>query len=322
VYTPALDYNGPDSFTFIVSDCLGSSEPALVEIEVTPVNDPPVADPQSVSTPEDTPVDILLTGSDPDGDPITFTVVSTPTHGMLGGTAPDLVYTPTLNYNGPDSFTFIVSDDLESSEPAVVEIEVTPVNDPPVADPQSVSTPEDTPVDILLTGSDPDGDPLTFTVVSIPTYGILGGIAPSLVYTPNLDYNGPDSFTFFVSDGLESSQPALVEIEVTPVNDPPALNAIGDQAAMVGDLLTFTASASDVDGDTLTFSLDPGAPEGAAIDAVSGVFTWMPAASGVFTATIRVRDGGSPVLEDAETINIIVTAQPNFPIYLPVLIRP
>ena len=84
----------------------------------TGINQAPIANPQSVSTSEDNPVDILLTGSDPDGDLITYTVTSSPTHGMLSGTAPSLSYLPESNYNGTDSFTFVVNDGLADSEPA------------------------------------------------------------------------------------------------------------------------------------------------------------------------------------------------------------
>jgi hypothetical protein len=217
IYTPASNYNGADSFTFRVNDGQVDSELAVVNIDILPVNDAPVANLQSVATAEDIPLDILLTGLDPDGDPLTFTIVSSPTHGTLSGVAPDLTYTPATNYNGTDSFTFRVNDGQVSTEPAVVSIDVTTVNDAPVAIPQSVSMTEDTPLDIVLTGLDPDGDPLTFSVVLGPTHGILSGVAPDLTYTPATNYNGADSFTFLVNDGQVNSEPVLVSIGVTLV---------------------------------------------------------------------------------------------------------
>ena len=95
-----------------------------------------------------------------DGNPLTYSVVTQPGHGSLSGTAPNLTYTPAANYNGADSFTFKVNDGSVDSAPATVSITVTPVNDAPVANAQSVSTAQDTPVAITLTGSDVDGDRL------------------------------------------------------------------------------------------------------------------------------------------------------------------
>src|SRR5207249_3579048 len=136
-------------------------------------------------------------GSDVDGDALTFNVVSGPAHGSFNGSA----YTPTANYNGSDSFTFKASDGITNSTPATVSITVTAVNDAPVANSQSVSTSEDTPLSITLTGSDVDGDALTFTVVTGPAHGTFDGTT----YTPAANYNGPDSFTFSADDGTVDS---------------------------------------------------------------------------------------------------------------------
>lgn len=89
-------------------------------------NQPPVADDQSVSTDQNTPVAITLTGSDPDGDLLTYSVVTTPSHGSLTGSAPDLTYSPTADYTGPDTFTFRVSDGELDSNIATVGITVNP----------------------------------------------------------------------------------------------------------------------------------------------------------------------------------------------------
>ncbi len=215
VYTPEVNYVGPDSFAFTVNDCHLDSLPAMVDIQVTGENSAPVASPQSLTTAEDTTLAITLTGSDPNSDPLTFAVVTTPTHGLLGGIAPNLTYTPTLNFNGADSFTFLVNDGQVDSLPATVDITVTAVNDAPLAYPQSVTTGMSQPVTITLAGSDVDGDALGFSVVVSPTHGSLSSTAPSLVYTPAAGYFGPDGFSFVANDGSLDSLPALVSIEIT-----------------------------------------------------------------------------------------------------------
>ncbi len=186
----------------------------LAGVHVAAANNPPTADPQPVTTNEDTAKAITLTGSDPDSDPLTFEVVSNPGHGALSGTAPNLTYTPTANSTGPDSFQFVVNDGLVDSSPATVSITVDPVNDPPVADPQSISTPCQTPVGITLSGSDVDGDPLTYTVTDPPDHGSLAGSPPSLTYTPASGFSGADSFAFVANDGTLDSAPAVISITV------------------------------------------------------------------------------------------------------------
>ena len=220
-YTPNLNFAGTDSFSYKVNDGSVDSTSATVTITVGAQNDPPVAGNQSVSTAENVAVNITLMGSDVDNDPLTYSVVTPPAHGVLSGTAPSLTYTPAANYNGPDSFTFKVNDGTVDSNVASVSITVTPVNNPPAANPQSVTTPEDTAVAITLTGSDVDNDPLTYSVVTPPAHGVLSGTAPSLTYTPAANYNGPDSFTFKVNDGKVDSNTATVSITVTVVNDAP-----------------------------------------------------------------------------------------------------
>jgi len=213
-YTPNANYNGSDSFTFKANDGIADSAVATVSITVTAVNDNPVANAQSVSVLEDGYVAITLTGSDIDGNPLTYIVVAGPSNGGLTGTAPNLIYTPNANYNGSDSFAFRVNDGYVSSSATTVSITVTAVNDTPAATAQSVSVSHNTATAITLAGSDVEGSALTYTVVTNPTNGSLTGTAPSLTYTPNSGYSGSDSFTFRVNDGTADSAAATVTLTV------------------------------------------------------------------------------------------------------------
>jgi hypothetical protein len=98
------------------------------------------------------------------------------------------------------------------------------------------------------------------------------------------------------------------------------LGAIGNQSGAEQTLITFDADATDADvpAQTLTFSLDPGAPAGAGIDSVTGVFDWTPSAAGLYTVTVRVTDNGSPNMSDSETVTITVQ---EYRIYLPFVAR-
>jgi gliding motility-associated-like protein len=119
-------------------------------------------------------------------------------------------------------FTFVATDGTANSETVTVNVTVTPVNDAPVAQNQAVSTNEDIPVAITLIATDVDNDPLQYLIVSQPANGTLSTLnGASVTYTPAEDFNGADSFTFRVSDGLLSSNIATVTITVVPINDPP-----------------------------------------------------------------------------------------------------
>jgi predicted extracellular nuclease len=211
----------PDQFR--VSD----HDPVLVGLSLTVPNSPPVASDQSVTTAEDTPASITLVATDANaGDTLSYSVVAGPAHGSLSGTGASLTYTPAANYNGPDSFTFKANDGTADSNVATVSITITPVNDAPVASDQSVTTAEDTPASITLSANDVEGDSLTYSVVAGPAHGSLSGSGASLTYTPAANYNGPDSFTFKANDGTADSNIATVTIDVTAVNDAPAITIV------------------------------------------------------------------------------------------------
>ncbi len=91
------------------------------------------------------------------------------------------------------------------------------LNSPPVANNQSVTTNQGSPATITLAASDPDGNPLTYAIVSVPSHGALSGTLPAVTYTPSPSFSGADSFTFTASDGTATSNVATVTITVLPV---------------------------------------------------------------------------------------------------------
>jgi hypothetical protein len=181
-----------------------------------PANVAPTATPQAVTTNEDAAVAILLAGTDANvGDSLSFIVLTQPTHGVLSGTAPNLTYTPAANFNGSDSFTFKINDGTVDSNIATVSINVTAVNDVPTANPVTLSAVSGQATPVTLSGSDIDGDALTFVVVTSPAHGTLTGTGAARTYTSVAGYTGSDSFTYTASDGPSQSPLATVSITVT-----------------------------------------------------------------------------------------------------------
>src|SRR3989442_13950314 len=157
-----------DSFTYTISDGQGATAVALVTVKVTPVNDAPVATDQAVVTDEDTAKAITLGVTDPDSTTFTYTIGTPPAHGTLSGSAPRLTYTPALNYNGPDRFTYKVNDGTLDSNVATVSITVTAVDDPPAAIDQAVVAQEDTAQAITPGGTEPHSTTFPHTTRTPP----------------------------------------------------------------------------------------------------------------------------------------------------------
>jgi|GEM_PF-5977382 len=175
-------------------------------------NSAPTVEDVHVSTPEDTSVNITIPATDPDGDALVFSY-TTPGNGTLTGTGASVTYTPNANFFGEDSFQVTVSDG-EKQATATVSVTVTPVNDAPVAASASVTVSYNTSTPITLTATDVEGDALTYTVTAPPANGTLSGTGAMLLYTPNADFQGADSFTFTASDGAQTSNTATVSITV------------------------------------------------------------------------------------------------------------
>ncbi|QJE98981.1 Ig-like domain-containing protein [Luteolibacter luteus] len=254
VYKPNANVNGSDSFTFRVNDGREFSAAATVALSITAVNDAPLANGRSATTLEDTPVSIVLSGSDIESSNLSYAIVTQPANGTLAGNAPNLTYTPKLNYNGGDSFTFRVNDGSANSTPATVNITVNPVNDAPAANPKSISTPRNTAVAVVLTGGDAEGSPLTFTVMSSPVNGTLSGTPPNLTYTPKNDFAGSDSFTFRVNDGSANSPNATVSIGVANTNRPPQAHGKA-VTTMMSKAVSVQLAGTDADANPLSYRI-------------------------------------------------------------------
>jgi VCBS repeat-containing protein len=213
-WTPASTQVGTFVVSFTVSDG-ALSDSKTVSITVIAANLPPIADSQSVTTDEDSQVAIRLTATDPEGRPLSYTIVHRPDHGFLFGFPPNLFYVPARNYYGEDSFTFRANDGTSASNTATVTITVNPVNDAPVARDATVTTKVNTSVSGKVTATDVDSTTLTYRVMAQPGHGTLTfNPNGSFTYKPAVNFRGSDSFTFRANDGAADSNTAQVKIQV------------------------------------------------------------------------------------------------------------
>ena len=246
-YLPNTNFSGNDTFKFTAKDDESTpavSNQATVTINVGNTNDIPSPTAQSVDADEDTEKEITHTGTDPDGDSLTYIIITLPSKGILKDNGTEIgsgdlpktlssdkaTYIPQINYNGADSYAFKVNDGtVDSSSDATISITVNPGNDKPTADNQSVNTEEEKPIDITLVANDIDGDKLTYKISSLPSNGILkeGGnkilnsdlpkvlTSPDVNYVPGVNYTGNDSFNFFVNSCSVTNQNNTSKLEVT-----------------------------------------------------------------------------------------------------------
>lgn len=220
-YSPDPNFVGDDSFTFTVSDAGFTSAPARVRLTVSGVDDLPVAEPQEVEVDEDESVVFQLSGSDLEESALTFSVVTDPRSGILDANGSSTVtYTPGPDFNGADTFQFIVTADGVDSAPATVTVTVNPVNDPPTSLDGDARTTVDEPVTITLEGEDADGDTLSYVIVDGPASGELGAVEGDQVRFDPLGVAGEVTFTFKADDGeVDSELVGTITVTVTEFAD-------------------------------------------------------------------------------------------------------
>jgi hypothetical protein len=203
-------------------NCPSRANPDQADADADEVGDAceaPTASDLVATTAEDTPLALTLVASDPAGDSLSYAFTA-PSHGVLSGTAPELVYTPAPDFHGADGFSFSVDDGNGGTATATVTISVAPVNDAPSADDRQLSVPAGSSVGITITGDDPDDDALSFEVAAPPLHGALAGSAPDLVYTPEPGFAGEDGFTFLVHDGHGGTATGAVSVVVVSAAEP------------------------------------------------------------------------------------------------------
>ena len=219
-FEPARDFNGETSFTVVATDGKLKSTPATVTVSVQPQNDAPVAADAALAVNEDEVLNGTMGATDVDGDPLAFRVVTAPLHGtvsLVDPTKGSFEYVPAPNYFGDDSFDFSATDPSMATSTARVRLVVNPVNDPPVAVPDSISAPYRGMITGRLKGYDRESGVVTFAIVDKPAHGVLRLLDPRTgEFTFSTDGDNSEELTarFVVSDGALTSPPAELSIQI------------------------------------------------------------------------------------------------------------
>ncbi len=334
-YTPLAGFTGPDTFKYTLTNARGSST-ATVTITVTAPNTPPTitdSKPAGVTMSEDgspTPFSLTLHATDVDGDTLTWSISSPASHGTATasgtGTSKAIGYTPTANYNSSDSFTVQVSDGHGGTDTIVVNVTINPVNDAPTitdTKPAAVTMSEDgspTPFSLTLNATDVDLDTLTWSISSPASHGTATasgtGTSKSIGYAPTANYFGGDSFTVQVSDGNGGTDTIIVNVTISAVNDAPTITDSKPAAVTMSEdssptAFSLTLHATDVESDTLTWSISSPASNGTATASGTGaskVIAYTPNSNynGSDSFTVQVSDGNG----GTDTIIVNVTINP------------
>jgi len=319
---PSADWNGSETITFTAEDLVGGTDSDAASFTVTAVNDSPVANDDSDTTPEDTPVstNVVANDTDVDGTVVASAVaiVSGPSDGSVVNNGNGTVtYTPDEDFNGSDSFTYTVKDNYgATSNVATVTINVGVVNDPPIANDDMVLADEGASlsIEVTLNDKDPDGtiDPATIMIDDAPVSGTVRVAEDGTVtYSPDPNFSGPDFFTYTVDDNEgATSNVATVVVMVGEVYDPPvAEDDLATTEAGVPVNIDVLANDSDPDGSLIpgTVTIISGPESGTATANWDGTITYTSVDGFVGTDqfTYTVEDDDAIASEATVTVEVL-----------------
>ncbi len=312
-YVPNPDFNGTDTITYTISDGHGGTSTTTVSVAVGPVNDAPVALNDTGTTAEDQPATlaVLANDTDVDGDPLSISSASSPNGTVSINADGTISFTPNPNFNGPAVITYTISDGKGGTATATATINVTPINDPPIAQPDVATTAEDTPVRIapLANDSDADGNPLVISAASAPNGTVVINPDGTITYTPNTNFSGADTITYTVSDGQGGTSTTTITVTVAPVNDPPvARNDVLRMDEETTARIPVLANDTDVDGGDLSVTT-ASSPNGTVVINADGTvsFTPNPGFTGLATINYTISDGRGGTSSASAAVTVVNT---------------
>ena len=279
------------------------------ETEVNQFLKPPVVQDIDLSVDEDNAINITLTGSDPEGESITFSIVNDTDNATLSLNGNVVNYTSNTHFNGTDIFTYKANDGTSDSNIGTVTITVNAVDDEPNTLDVATTTDEDVAVAVNLSAEEYDGDSYSFAIITDVSNGTSSLNGSVVTYTPNQDFNGEDTFTFEATDDTgRTINVATATITVNAVNDAPVANDITNQVTNENRMmqLDITLDATDVDGDALTYNV--ASTNNGSVTINDNIATYVPNQdwNGEDTFTYTANDGSLD--SNAATVTITVNS--------------
>ena len=307
--TPAMSDVGIHDVVVKVEDGNGGTDSTSFTVTVLNSNDAPIISQISDTTAiEDELFEIQIAASDIDGDTLTFSVPIAPawlTFELIDDRTLKLTGTPEMSDVGVHPVTVKVEDANDGTALTFFVVTVLNSNDTPIISQLSDTTAtEDELFEIQVTGSDIDGDTLTFSVPIAPAWLIFESVDDTtlkLTGTPVMSDVGVHAVIVKVSDGNGGSDTTSFTVTVLNSNDAPIISQLSDTTAIEDELFEIEVTASDIDGDTLTFSV-PIAPAWLVFELIDDrtlKLTGIPEMSdvGIHPVTVKVEDGnGSAAL--------------------------
>lgn len=311
VFTPAPNFNGIATLSYVVSDGTASAT-GSVTITVAAVNDAPVAINDSITTAEDTSIAISVLANDTDWDSATLTIASvSTTNGTAAISGTNVVFTPATNYNGAVVLSYAVTDGALFAT-GRVSVTVTPVNDKPIPVNDTTNTVEDTSVTIRVLANDSDVDSASTSLTEVSTTNGTALVSgTNVVFTPATNYNGTVTLNYVISDGALYAT-GKVTVTVSAVNDAPV--AVNDVTTTPEDTaLTIPVLLNDYDVDSATLTITSISPTNgtAVISGTNVVFTPATNFNGAAAVRYTISDG---TLSATGLVTIAVTAVNDAPI--------
>jgi hypothetical protein len=288
-FTPATDFTGSGTATYMASNTKHEVGPATITINVAPAQDPPSAGDDTVSVDEDTPTDvtsaILANDSDPENDAISITAVSNVSGGDATLSSGAVTFAPTTDLcgDGEGGFDYTISA-TGGTDTAHVTVDIDCVNDGPTANDDVASGTEDQDVvvaeaDLVANDDDIDGGALSVTDVGNAQGGSVSRAGGDVTFTPDADVCGAASFDYTVSDGNGGSDTGTVDITLDCVQDAPVANddtASGTEDTDVEiDAASLAANDDDADDDSLDVT-DVGNAQHGTVVLDAGTITFTP----------------------------------------------
>ncbi|MCE5319268.1 MAG: putative Ig domain-containing protein [Parachlamydia sp.] len=259
-------------------------------------------------------LDITLSATDEDNDPLTFSISPLPNGATFNATTKTFSWTPTYSQSGSYQVTFTADDGYGGTASETISIIVNNKNRAPVLEPiGNKAIDESSTLVFSISASDADGDAITYSTSTLPSGATFDAATKTFLWTPSYSQSGNYQVTFVANDGYGGVASELINIAVNNKNRAPVLALIGNRNVEENSTLTFIISATDADGDTITYSTST-LPSGATFNATTKTFSWTPtySQSGTYAITFTADDRLGGIA--SETIYIIVINKNRAPI--------